>query len=81
MDEESQAHLVNCVVILNDNHIKSLLEGFTYQSLFSNNLKIQIHMVKIFQLILNLRTKILKKEDSSSQAPPVISGASYTTTV
>ena len=85
VSEESQAHLLNCSVVLNDEQVKSALEGYTYNHLFSTNLDIQAHMIYVFQRIMKLRSKILKSEtlneDSSSQASPDISGASYTTFV
>ena len=83
--EESQSHLLNCIVVLNDDNIKQALEGYTNNHLFSTNLNTQAHMVQIFQTILKLRSKILKchtiHEDNSSQASPDISGASYTSVV
>ena len=68
--------------MLNDIHIKSALEGYTYNQLFSSNLDAQVHMLHVFQRILKLRSRILKSqtehEESSSQASPDNSGASYT---
>ena len=85
LTEESQSHLLNCIVVLNDENIKEALEGYTYDDLFSTNLKTQAHMVYVFQSILKLRSKILKcqtiHEDNSSQASPDISGASCTSIV
>ena len=82
LSDESQPHLLNCYVVLNDNHIKSALEGYTYNQLYSSNLDTQVHMLHVFQRILKLRSKILKsqteQEESSSQASPDNSGASYT---
>ena len=82
LSDESQPHLLNCPVVLNDNHIKSALEGYTYNQLYSSNLDTQVHMLHVFQRILKLRSKILKsqteQEESSSQASPDNSGASYT---
>ena len=73
---------VNFTLVLNDNHIKSALEGYTYHQLYSSNLDTQVHMLHVFQRILKLRSKILKsqteQEESSSQASPDNSGASYT---
>ena len=83
--EESQSHLLNCIVVLDDENIKEALEGYTYDDVFSTNLNTQAHMVYVFQSILKLRSKILKcqtiQEDNSSQASPDISGASYTAVV
>ena len=79
MAEESQSHLVNCTVILGDSSIKSALEQYTYNDIFSANLETQAHMINTFRKIMKFRTFLLNKEDrSSSQASPDISGASYT---
>ena len=77
--EESQLHLLNCKVILNDVNIKKALEGFTYSDTFSANLETQTHMIQTWQKVMKLRVSKLRMnhEDSSSQAPPENSGASY----
>ena len=77
--EESQLHLLNCKVILSDVDIKKALAGFTYSDTFSTNLDIQTHMILTWQKVMKLRVSKLRNyhEDSSSQAPPDDSGASY----
>ena len=77
--EESQLHLLNCKVILNDVNIKKALEGFTYSDTFSAHLDTQTHMIQTWQKVMKLRVSKLRMnhEDSSSQAPPEDSGASY----
>ena len=83
--EESQSHLLNCIVVLNDENIKEALEGYTYDDLFLTNMKTQAHMVYVFQSILKLRSKMLKcqtiHEYNSSKASPDISGDSCTSVV
>ena len=80
MQSESQYHMVNCSVILSDSSIKSALEQYTYNDIFSANLETQAHMINTFQRIMKFRKFLLNKEDSSSsQASPDLSfGASYT---
>ena len=78
--EESQAHLFTCVVITSVRMIRAALKGFNYTDIFSDNIKIQTHMIDIWQKILKFRAQQLNQtntEDSSSQASPLF-GASYT---
>ena len=78
--EESQPHLFTCVVITSDIMIRDALKGFNYTDIFSDNIKIQTHMIDIWQKILKFRVQQLNQtntEDSSSQASPLF-GASYT---
>ena len=78
--EESQPHLFTCEKILSDNMLRDELKGFTYTDIFSTNLKIQAHMIDIWNKILKLRSQMLNhtnNEDSSSQVSP-LSGASCT---
>ena len=77
-EEESQIHLTQCEVILSDSHVKKALEGYSYTDTFSKNVNVQAHMIYVWNRIL----KILKyQEDSSFQASPDVSGASYTDSV
>ena len=77
-EEESQIHLTQCKVILCDSHVKKALKGYSYIDKFSENVNVQAHMIYVWNRIL----KILKyQEDSSFQAPPDVSGASYTDSV
>ena len=77
--EEFQLHLLNCKVILSDVNIKKALKGFTYSDTFSTNLETQTHMILTWQKVMRLRVSKLRNnhEDSSSQALPEDSGASY----
>ena len=79
-DEESQSHLLECLVILSDVNIKKALEGFSYADTFSTHQDTQTHMILTWQKIMKVRASKLRinlNEDSSSQAPPDYSGASY----
>ena len=69
--------------IVSDKAVKDAIEGYTYNDIFSNNLKVQEQMISIWQKKLQVRsvkTRIkfqTNNEDSSSQASPFF-GASYT---
>ena len=82
-DEESQPHLFSCIEILSDKTVKDAIEGYTYNDIFSNNLKMQEQMISIWHKILKFRTHKMRTqsqtiiEDSSPQASPFF-GASYT---
>ena len=77
-EEESQIHLTQCEMILSDFHVQKALEGYSYADTFSKNVKVQAHMIYVWHKIL----KIFKcHEGSSYQAPPDVSGASYTDSV
>ena len=53
--EESQAHLVECIEILSDDKIKKALESHTYADIFSTNLETQVHLIKTWKQIMNVR--------------------------
>ena len=53
--EESQAHLVDCIEILSDDEVKKALESHTYADIFSTNLETQVHLIKTWKQILNVR--------------------------
>ena len=82
-DEESQPHLFSCLEILSDRTVKDAIEGYTYNDIFSDDLKMQEQMINIWKKILKVRTHKMRtqsqsiNEDSSSQASPFF-GASYT---
>ena len=82
-DEESQPHLFSCIEILSDRTVKDAIGGYTYNDIFSDDLKMQEQMINIWQKILKVRTQKMRtqsqsiNEDSSSQASPFF-GASYT---
>ena len=72
--EESQLHLTQCEIVLSNLEIKNALKDYSYMDTFSQDVKIQTHMINVWNQIL----KILNyHEDSSYQASPDTSGASY----
>ena len=80
VSDESQIHLLNCTVILSDTYIKTALDGYTYTDTFSANQETQTHMIQTWLKIMKFRESKLRNyfnEDSSSQASPEHSGASY----
>ena len=77
-EEESQIHLTQCEVILSDSNVKKALEGYSYNDTFSKDTTTQSHMIYAWRQILKIFNS---KEDNSYQAPPDVSGASYTDSV
>ena len=78
--DESQIHLLNCPVILSDVNIRRGLEGHTYSDTFSAKQETQKHMIQTWLKIMKFRNSKLRNnanEDSSSQASPENSEASY----
>ena len=77
--EESQMHLMECNVILNDSHVEEAVKDISYKDIFSTNQATQRQVVSTWQKILKVKnTKLKNEEHSSSQASPVIYGASCT---
>ena len=61
ISEESQSHLVVCSEILTDDNIRRALDGYSYDDVFSTNLRTQTHLIKTWRLILkNMRIKLSK---------------------
>ena len=63
--EESQAHLVDCIEILSDDKVKKALESFVYEDIFSTNLNTQIHLIKTWRNLLNIRKIKMSKLNPS----------------
>ena len=77
--EASQIHLMECNVILNDSHVEEAVKDISYKDIFSTNQATQRQVVSTWLKILKVRnTKLKNDEHSSSQACPVIYGASCT---
>ena len=77
--EESQIHLIQCEIILSDSDVKESIGNISYNDMFSTNPSTQKLVVNTWQKVLKLREIILKyQEQSSYQASPDLSGASYT---
>ena len=58
--EESQSHLMECKVILEDNDVKKAIGSSTYNDTFSTNLEIQTKLIKTWQAIMKVRKLKLK---------------------
>ena len=72
--EESQLHMTLCEVVLSNLEIKKALEDYSYMDTFSQDVKTQTHMINVWKQILRIFNH---HEDSSYQASPDTSGASY----
>ena len=64
-DEESQPHLFSCIEILSDKTVKDAIEGYTYNNIFSNNLKMQEQMISIWHKILKFRTHKMRTQSQT----------------
>ena len=72
--EESQLHLTQCEVVLSNIEIRKALKHYSYMDTFTNDVNIQTHMINVWSQILRI---LNHHEDSSYQASPETSGASY----
>ena len=59
--EESQAHQFECHQIIIDEEVKSAIEGYCYKDIFSSDMETQTHLIKTWQLMINIRKIKLKK--------------------
>ena len=63
--EESQSHLMECKVILEDTDVKKTIESATYNDTFSKNLETQTKLIKMWQAIMKVRKLKLKNISES----------------
>ena len=59
--EESQAHQFECNEIIIDEEVKSAIGSYSYEDIFSSDIKTQTHLIKTWQLIINVRKMKQKK--------------------
>ena len=59
--EESQAHLIKCSEIIEDEEVKTAIGNYSYEDLFSCDLKTQTHLIKAWQLLIKVRKIKMKK--------------------
>ena len=61
LPEESQAHLMKCSKIIEDEEVKTAIGNFSYEDLFSSNLETQTQLIKAWQKLMNVRKIKIKK--------------------
>ena len=67
LPEESQAHLMKCSKIIEDEEVQTAIGHYVYDDLFSGGLQIQTHLIKAWQLLMNVRKiKIMKAMNSDN---------------
>ena len=59
--EESQAHLMKCSEIIEDEEVKTAIGNYSYEDLFSCDLRTQTHLIKAWQLLIKIRKIKMKK--------------------
>ena len=59
--EESQAHLMKCSEIIEDEEVKNAIGNYSYEDLFSCDLRTQTHLIKAWQLLIKVRKIKMKK--------------------
>ena len=52
--EESQSHLMECRVILEDDDVKQAIGSYSYNDTFSTNLETQTNIIKTWQAIMKI---------------------------
>ena len=60
-EEESESHLLKCEIIRENIPSEINLASAKYENIFSENLEEQIQIVKIFDKIFKLRSKLLNQ--------------------
>ena len=57
---ETQEHLMQCKPILTILNRKYDMSGISYEDMFSKQLKKQRNITKLFKILIEIRTKLLK---------------------
>ena len=65
--EESQSHLVVCPEILSEDKPREAFENYSYDNIFSSDIKKQTHLIRTWKHLLNMWRIKLKKRSQHNE--------------